>query len=97
MVVGLMMTSPHVVMLGAILFGAVLLFQIVTLPVEFNASSRAKRLVVEAGIVYPEERVGIDCVLNAAAMTYVAAAVSTLLTLLYFLMRAGLLGGRRDE
>ncbi len=74
-----MMTSPHVVMLGAILFGAVLLFQIVTLPVEFNASSRAKRLVVEAGIVYPEERVGIDRVLNAAAMTYVAAAVSTLL------------------
>jgi uncharacterized protein len=97
MVVGLMLTSPKVVMLGAVLFSGVLLFQIVTLPVEFNASSRAKRLVVEAGIVYPEEREGIDRVLNAAAMTYVAAAISTLLTLLYFLMRAGLLGGRRDD
>ena len=75
----------------------VLLFQIVTLPVEFNASSRAKRLVVEAGIVYPEERVGIDAVRNAAALTYVAAAVSTLLTRLYYLWRAGLLGGSRDE
>jgi Zn-dependent membrane protease YugP len=84
------------VIIGAVLFSAVLLFQIVTLPVEFNASSRAKQLVVEAGIVYPEERKGIDAVLNAAALTYVAAAVSTLLTLLYFLFRAGLLGGRRD-
>lgn len=88
--------SPNIVLLGAVLFGAVLLFQLVTLPVEFNASSRAKRLVVEAGIVYPEERHGIDAVLNAAAMTYVAAVISTLLTLLYFLMRAGLLGGRDD-
>jgi len=95
--VGLLFLSQTVVLVGAILFGAVLLFQLVTLPVEFNASSRAKRLVVEAGIVYPEERVGIDAVLNAAAMTYVAAAVSTLLTLLYYLWRAGLLGGSRDE
>lgn len=94
MAVGLFI-SQFVVILGAILFGSVLLFQLVTLPVEFNASSRAKRLVVEAGIVYPEERVGIDAVLNAAAMTYVAAAITTLLTLLYYLWRAGLLGGRR--
>ena len=97
MVVGLMLLSPKVVMVGAILFSGVLLFQVVTLPVEFNASARAKRLVVEAGIVYPEEREGIDRVLNAAAMTYVAAAITTLLTLLYFLMRAGVFGGRRDE
>ena len=84
------------VIIGAILFSAVLLFQLVTLPVEFNASSRAKRLVVEAGIVFPEERRGIDAVLNAAALTYVAAVLQTLLTLLYYLWRAGLLGGRRD-
>lgn len=89
--------SQTVVLVGAVLFGAVLLFQLVTLPVEFNASSRAKRLVVEAGIVYPEERIGIDAVLNAAAMTYVAAAVSTLLTLLYYLWRAGLIGSSRDD
>ena len=81
---------------GVALFGCVLLFQFVTLPVEFNASNRAKKLVVEAGIVDTNERTGIDSVLNAAAMTYVAAAISTLLTLVYFLMRAGLLGGRDD-
>jgi Zn-dependent membrane protease YugP len=85
---------PAIVMIGAILFAGVLLFQIVTLPVEFDATARAKRLVVEAGIVYPEERVGIDRVLNAAALTYVAAVITTLLTLLYFLMRSGLLGSR---
>ncbi len=83
------------VLVGAVLFSAVLLFQIVTLPVEFNASSRAKVLVVEHGIISAQEREGVDRVLNAAAMTYVAAAVSTLLTLLYFLLRSGLLGGRR--
>jgi len=92
---GLFLSSTNMVLIGAVLFSAVLLFQIVTLPVEFNASNRAKALVVEYGIVSAQEREGIDRVLNAAAMTYVAAAVSTLLTLLYFLYRAGLLGGRR--
>jgi len=81
---------------GAGAFALFLLFQLVTLPVEFNASNRAKQLVVEAGIVGPQEREGIDKVLNAAALTYVAAFVTSLLTLLYFLHRAGLLGGRRD-
>lgn len=83
-----------VVLLGALLFSAVLLFQIVTLPVEFDASARAKRLAFEYGIVTDSERQGVAKVLNAAALTYVAAAISTLLTLLYFLLRAGLLGGR---
>jgi len=82
--------------IGLALFSCVLLFQVVTLPVEFDATARAKRLVVEYGIISSHEREGMDKVLNAAALTYVAAAVSTLLTLLYFLMRAGLLGGRRD-
>jgi hypothetical protein len=81
---------------GAVLFSATLLFQVVTLPVEFNASARAKQLVVEAGIVGRDERAGIDKVLNAAALTYVAAAISTLLTLIYFLLKSGLLG-RNDE
>jgi Zn-dependent membrane protease YugP len=92
---GLFLSSANMVLVGAVLFSAVLLFQIVTLPVEFNASARAKALVVEHGIVTAEERRGVDRVLNAAALTYVAAAVSTLLTLLYFLYRAGLIGGRR--
>lgn len=81
---------------GVALFSCVLLFQLITLPVEFNASNRARRLVVEAGIIDADERTGVDRVLTAAAMTYVAAAVSTLLTLLYFLMKSGLLGGNRD-
>ena len=95
MLFGLFLSSQNMVLIGAVLFSAVLLFQVVTLPVEFNASNRAKALVVEHGIVTMDERRGVDAVLNAAALTYVAAAVSTLLTLLYFLFRSGLLGGRR--
>jgi Zn-dependent membrane protease YugP len=97
MLIGLLMASQNMVLVGAVLFSAVLLFQIVTLPVEFNASNRAKALVVQHGIVTMDERRGIDRVLNAAALTYVAAAVSTLLTLLYFLVRSGLLGGRDER
>jgi hypothetical protein len=93
---GLFLGLTNMVLVGAILFSAVLAFQVVTLPVEFNASNRAKALIVEHGIVTMDERKGVDAVLNAAALTYVAAAVSTLLTLLYFLLRSGLLGGRRD-
>ncbi|MDA1183309.1 MAG: zinc metallopeptidase [Acidobacteria bacterium] len=95
MMIGVFMASTNMVLVGAVLFSTVLLFQVVTLPVEFNASNRAKALVVEYGIVTAQERKGVDAVLNAAALTYVAAAVSTLLTLLYFLWRSGLLGGRR--
>ncbi len=95
MLIGLFMSSTNMVLVGAVLFSMVLLFQIVTLPVEFDATRRAKALVVEHGIILPQEREGVDRVLNAAALTYVAAAVSTLLTLLYFLLRSGLLGGRR--
>ncbi|MEO8502868.1 MAG: zinc metallopeptidase [Acidobacteriota bacterium] len=89
-------SGQMVVLAGAALFSLVLLFQIVTLPVEFNASSRAKQLAVSQGIVLPQERAGMDRVLNAAALTYVAAVVSTLLTLMYYLVRSGLLGGRRN-
>jgi len=85
---GAMFHSPNMIYLGAMLFSAVLLFQIVTLPVEFDATARAKRVAVETGIILPQEREGMDRVLNAAAMTYVAAVVSTLMTLLYYLLRA---------
>ncbi|HSN86550.1 MAG TPA: zinc metallopeptidase [Thermoanaerobaculia bacterium] len=93
---GLLFSSTNMVLIGAMLFSAVLLFQVVTLPVEFDASARAKKLAFENGIVMEQERAGMSKVLNAAALTYVAAAVSTLMTLLYFLVRSGLLGGRRD-
>ena len=96
MIIGLMLGMMKLFMVGVALFSMVLLFQLVTLPVEFDASARAKRLAVEQGIVLPGEREGMDRVLNAAALTYIAAAISTLMTLLYFLLRAGLLGGRRD-
>lgn len=91
---GLFLSSANMILVGAVLFSAVVLFQLVTLPVEFDASSRAKRLIAEYGLVGPSERSGVSKVLNAAALTYVAAAASSIMTLLYFLMRAGLLGGR---
>ena len=87
---------PYVVGFGILIFSAVLLFQLVTLPVEFDATARAKQLVLEAGIVDQDERYGIDRVLNAAAMTYVAAVLTTLLTIAYYLWRSGLLGGSDD-
>jgi len=97
MLFGLMLGAMKVFLVGVVLFACVLLFQLVTLPVEFDASARAKKLAVANGIVLAQEREGMDRVLNAAALTYVAAAISTLLTLLYFLFRAGLLGGRSRD
>jgi hypothetical protein len=94
MMFGLFLNMQGLVLVGAALFSMVVLFQLVTLPVEFDASARAKRLAFEYGLVGRNEREGVNRVLNAAALTYVAAAVSSVLTLLYFLMRAGLLGSR---
>ncbi len=88
MLIGLFMSFSELIMLGAALFSLVLLFQIVTLPVEFDASSRAKKILFQSGFIAGPEREGVSAVLNAAALTYVAAAVSTLMTLLYFLMAA---------
>ena len=96
MLFGLILQSQGLFVVGALLFSAVVLFQLVTLPVEFDASARAKRLAFEHGLVLDQERQGMTKVLNAAALTYVAAAISSLMTLLYFLLRSGLLGGRRD-
>ncbi len=94
MLIGLFMASSQMVLFGALLFSAVVFFQLVTLPVEFDASARAKRRVVEYGLVGPGQERGVASVLNAAALTYVAAAASSIMTLLYFLLRAGLLGSR---
>lgn len=94
MLFGLILGIQGMFLVGVVMFSAVILFQLVTLPVEFDATARAKRLAVSQGLILETERVGMDRVLNAAALTYVAAAVTSLLTLLYFLMRAGFLGGR---
>ena len=81
--------SYGVIILGFILqAGHLVMFSIVTLPVEWDASARAKKLMVSSGIVSEQERDGAGKVLNAAFMTYVAAVISSLLTLLYYLFRA---------
>lgn len=79
---------------GVILFSAVVLFQVVNLPVEFNASSRAKQQLVALGIVPREEMAYVNKVLNAAALTYVAATLQAVLTLLYYVL---LVSGRSRE
>jgi Zn-dependent membrane protease YugP len=83
----------EVAWLGVILFGAAVLFTLVTLPVEFDASNRAKKLLKTQGILIGNESEGVDKVLNAAALTYVAAAVAAIGQLLYYVMI--LMGGRR--
>jgi Zn-dependent membrane protease YugP len=86
---GLMMNITGLIWLGIIAFGAVVLFQLVTLPTEYDASNRAKAVLASSGIVTTqEEAVGVEKVLGAAALTYVAALVASLLQLLYMLLRA---------
>lgn len=81
--------------LGIVFFSAVVFFQVVNLPVEFNASRRAKALLVELGIVKDSEMGPINSVLNAAALTYVAGTLQSILQLLYFVMI--FTGGRREQ
>ena len=94
---GAAMQQPFLVKAGLILFTAAVAFSVVTLPVEWDASARAKKALVTAGILQPAERSHAGSVLNAAFMTYIAGAVSSLATLLYFLVRTGALGGRRRD
>ncbi len=82
--------------IGIGLFSVMVLFQLVTLPVEFDASRRALAAIEQGQLVSADELVGARKVLTAAALTYVAAAVSSVLQLLYFLYRSGLLGRRSD-
>ncbi|OGQ99642.1 MAG: hypothetical protein A2284_06975 [Deltaproteobacteria bacterium RIFOXYA12_FULL_61_11] len=94
---GFIMSAMGLIKLGILAFTLVVVFQIVTLPVEFNASSRAKILLGQYNIVSGDAAKGVAKVLDAAALTYVAAALSSILTLVYYLFRAGLLGGRSDD
>lgn len=97
MTLGFVMQSFQLIAFGVLLFSLVVIFQVVNLPVEFNASSRAKELLFRHGIIAAEERAMVSKVLGAAAMTYVAATVSAILTLAYYLFRMGLLGNRDQE
>jgi uncharacterized protein len=82
---------------GIAAFGAVAFFQLVNLPVEFDASRRAKRELVALGIVPDGEMRYVNKMLNAAAWTYVAATLQTLLTLLYYILRFTTVGRRSDD
>jgi uncharacterized protein len=91
--VGFIFQSTNLALIGLLLFAATAVFSIITIPVEMDASRRAKEVLVSNGIVYSGEMEGVNSVLDAAALTYVAGAVQVLSTLLYY----GLLlfGGRR--
>jgi Zn-dependent membrane protease YugP len=92
-ILGIIFQFPMLAYFGIGLFACVVFFQVVNLPVEFNASSRAKQQLVQLGIINSDELVYVNKVLNAAAWTYVAGTLQSIMILLYYLMRVN---GRRD-
>jgi len=94
--VGFIFHWLSLIKLGILFFTAVVVFQLITLPVEFNASQRALKVLHDTNILTKRELSGAREVLTAAALTYVAAATAAILQLLYFLIRAGLIGGREE-
>ena len=95
LMLGLFMHLPFLFWAGIALFSGVVFFQLVNLPVEFDASNRAKRVLVELGIVPASDMAHVNGVLNAAAWTYVAGTLQSVLTLLYYVTAFS--GGSRDE
>jgi hypothetical protein len=95
-IIGLFMQWSELAWLGVIVFSAGALFSLATLPIELNASARAKELLVQSRIIVgKEEQKGVNKVLNAAAFTYVAALLTSIMQLLYFTSLVGGMGGRR--
>jgi len=91
-----MALGTNIAWLGVVIFAGGAVFALATLPVELNASARARRLLAETGIISgPDEQRGVNTVLNAAALTYVAALATALLQLLYYVTLVGGLGRRR--
>jgi uncharacterized protein len=91
---GFILSSQPLLLIGIILFSGVVIFQLVNLPVEFDASNRAKAVLTQLGIVDADGAGAVRAVLNAAAWTYVAAALQSVLVLLYYL---SVFTGRRDD
>lgn len=89
------MIGKYIIILGLSLYGLVAVFQLVTLPVEFNASKRSLRVIDELGMLAGEEYTGAKKVLTAAALTYVAALATAIINLLYYATR--LLGNRKNN
>jgi hypothetical protein len=95
--IGLFLRQPDLAWVGVLVFSVGLVFALATLPVELNASARARQLLTSSGlIVTDEERGGVNHVLNAAALTYVAALVTAALQLLYYASLVSGMGRRRD-
>lgn len=92
-IIGLVMSTLGMTYAGIILFSAVVVFQLITLPVEFNASRRALSVLASENYLYEDELKGAKKVLTAAAMTYVASAITSLMQLLRFVLLAN---SRRD-
>lgn len=95
LIAGFIFQASGLLLGGIIFFSAAVAFQLVTLPVEFNASSRARELMISEGFITNDEERGVAKVLNAAALTYVAAALISLLELLKFIMI--FVGGNNNE
>lgn len=96
--VGLFMSGSmgtNIAWIGLVIFAATAVFALVTLPVEFDATRRAKAWLTDSGVIYAEERNGINAVLDAAALTYIAAAIQAISTIMYYAFL--LLGRSRDE
>jgi Zn-dependent membrane protease YugP len=97
-VIGLILRMTEVAWIGVAVFSAGALFALATLPVEFNASARAKQLLYQTGIIQTEEEQrGVNQVLNAAALTYVAGLITAVMQLLYYIFLVGGMGGRRRD
>jgi Zn-dependent membrane protease YugP len=94
-IIGMLLRMTELAWLGVIVFSAGAIFALATIPVELNASARAKRLLVESGLIVGEdEQRGVNNVLNAAALTYVAALITAVLQLLYYVSMVVGMGGR---
>lgn len=97
LILGIVLGSPKLIIVGIAAFAFTCLFQIINLPVEFDASNRAKRLLGQLNIVDEEGALAVRNVLNAAGWTYVAATLQSILTLAYYLFRfSGALSSRDD-
>ena len=93
LIAGFFLQMAGLILIGVCLFSVGVVFSLITLPVEWDASKRAKLAMDAAGMLSPEENRHASKVLNAAFLTYLAAAVTSLLTLVYYLFRLGILGG----
>ena len=94
---GLFLRLTNLAWLGVLFFAGGAVFALATLPVEFNASARAKAMLAQSGIIRTEEETrGVNAVLNAAALTYVAALITAVMQLLYYVFLVGGIGRRRD-